>query len=120
MRRPEQVFQASLVRHLHMLLTPATYFFAVPNGGYRRRMEAGILIGQGVKPGVPDLIFIHDGRALGLELKSDKGRISDKQEFAHAAMRAAGAVIGLARNLDEALDFLKANGVPLRIKEVRQ
>jgi hypothetical protein len=41
--------------------------FNVPNGGWRSPVEAAILKGQGVRPGVPDLIVIKDGLPCGLD-----------------------------------------------------
>lgn len=115
-QHPEQDFQASLVRTLTAVLDGRTFFYAVPNGGFRTRTEAAILIGQGVVPGVPDLIFIHDGKTFGLELKAERGRLSENQKLIHGRMEAVGATCGTARTLDEALAFLEANGIPLRIK----
>jgi hypothetical protein len=114
-KHPEQDFQASLVQLLEVILTRETYFFAVPNGGFRTRTEAAILIGQGVKPGVPDLIFISRGKPFGLELKAAKGVVSDNQVTAHDSLRGAGMKIGIARTIDEAIASLKANDIPLRI-----
>lgn len=115
-KRPEQSLQATLVDALHRVLTEETYFFAVPNGGMRSRVEAAIFVGQGVRPGVPDLIFIHKGRAFGLELKSDAGRLNDNQRTAHEGMRAAGARVEVARTFDEAMKHLRDAGIPLRMK----
>ena len=42
-------------------------------------IEAAILKGQGVTPGIPDLALIRDGRAYALELKTDNGRLSPAQ-----------------------------------------
>ncbi len=114
-RHPEQAFQAQLVRALTSALTPETYFFAVPNGGKRTPIEAAIFVGQGVKPGVPDLLFIHDGRAYGLELKADKGRVTEIQRIVHDRLRSVGMRVGVARTLDEAFAFLRDCGIPLRL-----
>ncbi len=114
-QRPEQLLQANLVRFLNIALTGETFFFAVPNGGWRSATEAAIFRGQGVKAGVSDLIIIHKGHAFGLELKSDKGELSFSQRLAHEALRQAGMRIGIARTLDEAIAFLKTNGIPLRL-----
>ena len=114
---PEQDFQAQLVALLQIALPPEVQFFAVPNGGWRTRVEAAILQGQGVKPGVPDLIFIHGGRACGLELKAGNNGLSVDQIREHDRLRGAGMTIGIARTIDEAIGFLKTNNIPLRIKE---
>lgn len=54
----------------------------IPNGGKRRRVEAGILIGMGVRAGAPDLLLItpRGGKSgLALELKAPAGRLSVEQ-----------------------------------------
>lgn len=112
---PEQDFQISLVLLLNVILTPRTRFFAVPNGGWRTRTEAAILKAMGVKPGVVDIVLISEGRAYGLELKDERGRLSDAQIDEQDRLRGAGMIIGIARTIDEAIAFLKANDIPLRI-----
>jgi hypothetical protein len=56
--------------------------FAVPNGGTRHLLEAMNLKRSGVKAGVPD-IFIPIARdcfhGLFLEMKSEKGKVSEDQ-----------------------------------------
>jgi hypothetical protein len=79
------------------------FAFHVPLGGYRRPIEAAILKSIGAVPGIPDLIIIHSGQCFGLELKADRGRLTDVQRVAHGRMRAAGACVAVAYGLDEAL-----------------
>jgi VRR-NUC domain len=67
--------------------------------------------GQGVRPGMPDLIVIKDGLPFGLELKAQGGRLSDAQAEALEAMRAAGADTGVTHGLDAALAWLTARGI---------
>jgi hypothetical protein len=116
MRRPEQVFQASLVKSLAMVLDPSCLMFAVPNGGWRTKREAAILIGQGVVPGIPDLMILFNGTAAGMELKAGRGATSDSQDKVHVRFARAGIPIAIIRTLDEALTFLDSAGVPFRIK----
>jgi hypothetical protein len=62
---------------------------------------------MGAKPGVPDVLIVSRGRLFGLELKNGmRGRLSPTQVAAHDEMREAGAVIGTAGTIDEALDLL--------------
>jgi hypothetical protein len=76
---------------------------SVPNGGYRKPVEAAIMKGLGVVAGVPDVIVIHAGRCYALEIKAPGGRATPKQLAAIAAMEAAGAYTCIAENLDRAL-----------------
>jgi hypothetical protein len=110
-RRLEQDIQRAVVAHYRARTTRATYMFAVPNGGYRRPIEAAIMKATGVTPGIPDLIGIRDGRAFLLELKAEGGRLSDAQRLAHEELRAAGAEVATATGLDEALAWLEARGL---------
>lgn len=114
MRRPEQELQISLVSAPRYLLTPKTAMFHVPNGGFRSAAEAGIFHAMGVVAGVPDLVFVHDGRAFGLELKAEDGRLTEAQRNAHVRLRDAGMRIETVRGFDEALERLREFGIPLR------
>jgi hypothetical protein len=113
--QPEQGFQAALVKLLPSILPRGCMFFAVPNGGFRTKAEAGILHGQGVRAGIPDLMFIYEGRAIGLELKSDRGHLSDNQRAMHIELGMAGARVDVARNIGEALERLREMGIPVRL-----
>lgn len=56
----------------------------IPNGGTRDTIEGRHLKQQGVKPGVPDLCLpVARGRYHGLyiEMKAEKGRTSEAQEW---------------------------------------
>ena len=57
--------------------------------------------------GAPDLVFLHQGRAFALELKSKKGRQSQAQELFEARWLAAGGNYCLENTLDGALLWLK-------------
>lgn len=93
----------------------------VPNGGQRNAIVAAKLKGQGVKPGVPD-ILVFDGilfghpltglaeayKGLAIELKNGKaGRISPAQHEWMDAMLDRGWRVEVCRSLDEVLDLLR-------------
>lgn len=67
----ETEIQAAIVRELRALGFVA---FHVPNGGKRRRIEAAILKGIGVLPGVADVgVLLLGGRIAWLEAKTSTG-----------------------------------------------
>jgi hypothetical protein len=68
---PESAIQKAVFQHL--AARGCGFAFHVPNGGWRSPIEAAILKGQGVRPGVPDLIVIKDGFPFALELKAEGG-----------------------------------------------
>ena len=104
----EAAIQRAVFQHLTLRRVAGVFAFHPPNGGWRSRVEAAILKGLGVCPGVPDVIAIKDGHAYGLELKSPAGRLSPAQRDVLAALRAAGATVSVAYGLDAALVQLEA------------
>ena len=106
-RRVEQQIQRTVLEHLDVRAVPNCYWFHLANGGWRSPVEARVLKGQGVKPGVPDLVLIHGGRTYGLELKAPRGKLTLAQVTAHSLMRAAGAEVEVATGIDAAVRQLE-------------
>jgi hypothetical protein len=51
--------------------------------------------------GIPDIICVKDGRYIGIEVKTDKGRLSEHQhEFARSLMLAGGDYV-IARSIED-------------------
>jgi hypothetical protein len=109
--RPETAIQRAVFEHLRKRAAPGVFAFHVPNGGFRKPVEAAILKGLGVVAGVPDVIAIHNGRVFAIELKAEGGRATDKQLACIAALREAGAFTCIAEGLDRALACLEAWGI---------
>lgn len=87
-----------------------------------RGRRAGIHIGLGVEPGIPDVIVIASvspdvSQVFALELKrlslsGEKFTEHEKrQSETRTRMRLCGVVTGLAYGLDEALDWLERHGL---------
>lgn len=49
--------------------------------------------GTSNRPGHPDFVIQHKGRALNIELKLPKGKLSDKQEVVHAWILRTGSSV---------------------------
>jgi hypothetical protein len=109
--RPEDIIQRAVFEHLRVRSAPAVFAFHPANGGWRSRIEAAILKGLGVHPGVPDVIAIRGGYVYALELKPPGGRLTAAQTSAHAALRAAGADVAVSYGLYDALNRLAAWGL---------
>lgn len=110
-KRPEDAIQRAVFQHLKARAAPNVFAFHVPNGGQRKPIEAAILKGLGVTAGVPDIIAIKDGKAFGLELKADGGKVTPKQLDTMKAMALSGATVGVTHGLDEALQWLESHGI---------
>ena len=115
MRRPEQALQKSVIQYLDTVLPATAWAFHVPNGGGRSKIEAGILKAMGVRPGIPDLCVIWQGRAYWIELKAGKGRASAAQVAAHARLAECGCCpVATCRSIDDVATALLVYGIPSR------
>jgi hypothetical protein len=110
--QPERGLQCAVVEHLAWRAPAGTWFTHFPAGGRRSRVTGAILKGMGTRSGVPDLLILNHGKLFGLELKNGtRGRLSPAQVDTHQEMGRAGATIGTAGTLDEAVSLLQEWGV---------
>lgn len=86
--------------------SPRGLIFSVPNGGMRSKIEAIKLKATGLTPGVSDLIVIYDQKILFLELKKDKGRLSDAQKIFASRIEANGFDYAVAYSVDQAKEII--------------
>ena len=116
---PEADLQRSVVTALKFALPKTAIIHHCANEvtepGPRGAKRQAILVGMGVHPGFADLMVLCDGRALFLELKSVKGRLSPDQEAFRDAVQAQGHAWALVRSLDDALGALADHGFTTRV-----
>ena len=105
--QPEAALQRSVIQHLTWRARPGVFAFHVPNGGWRSRVESAILKAIGTVAGVPDIICIFQGRCYALELKGERGRVTDVQRVVHERLRESGAHVAVAHGIDQALAQLE-------------
>ena len=75
-----------------------------PNGGKRNATEAAKFKAMGVRAGFPDLglyIARHGYHGLFIELKTAKGRQTDKQKYYQAMLEEQGYLYEVVRSLEE-------------------
>lgn len=127
MKRPEEVLHRVIVQYLQLGLPDGWMFWATPNQrGTRKAWELAILKGLGVRAGIPDLFIAGDGRVIGMEIKAPPGtlksggksqakpKLSPAQIDTIGALGKAGIPTLVVRDLNEAIEALKALGVPVR------
>jgi hypothetical protein len=107
----EQQIQRAVCQHLRTRRVPGLVWWHTPNGGRRNHIEAAIFAGLGVRPGVADLVLLHDGRAVALELKTDAGRPTAAQMQFVSDFNAAGGTAAITNGLEQALRTLEAWGL---------
>lgn len=102
-------------------LFPDVYIHHSPNGSKlagsirARQVAGGILKGDGVKAGFPDLIFLWRGGVAFIEVKRPKGSgMSPEQKAVHARLGELGWPVAVAKSADDAHAFLVECGAPCR------
>jgi hypothetical protein len=104
--REAQIHEA-VAGHLRARARPGIHWHHPATGELRDSGTARKLQRMGVRPGLPDFLLLIDARLYGLELKRDRGgRVSADQAAMHAELIDAGAVVAVARGLDQALAIL--------------
>jgi len=103
---PEHELQVRLVKDLRRLVMPGILWFSVPNGDVRTVQAGARLKAEGLRAGIPDLIFIRFGRVYGLELKALKGKQSPSQAIIEMEWLNAGGIYELATGYTEAINVL--------------
>jgi hypothetical protein len=114
------------------ILLPPTVWTTFPAGGYGLTAAAASRLARlGLKPGIPDLFIVHDGRFHGIELKTRTGRLSTSRQVRTRwggtrlvlgqvemlqALEAAGARVAVARSVDDVLFQLKTWNIPTRVR----
>lgn len=112
----ERDLQQAVVQYLRVAC-PDVLVSAVPNGGYRRKLEAVVMKRMGVTAGVPDLMLLwKPGKIAFIELKSERlgSRCSPAQLAFHARLLDLNVPFSVCTSIDEVRVSLKAWGVPHR------
>ena len=107
-KQPERQLQRAVFAFLKRAMPAESFYSAIP-GGDRQMTRA-----PGYVSGMPDVLIIHNGRPLFIELKAPKGRLSEAQKDVNVALWRAGAETCLARSVEEVERLLRAQRIPLR------
>lgn len=95
---------------------PRTLIASFPNGVYiggtpvQRARRWNLLKAEGAMPGMPDLmICMSNGpyHALFIEMKTEKGKLSDTQKIVHAQLINAGYAVKVCRSFEEFTKTIK-------------
>ena len=115
-RQFEWAEQTALVAQLREMLDHSVFWMAVDNQPWSK--AAGIRRKQrGCRAGAPDLLILHKGALIGIEMKSRVGRVSWAQKEVRREMVRAGGSWFLCRTARSALAVLHRQGVPLRNRQ---
>lgn len=130
---PEDDLHAAVARALDLLLLAPAEWTTFPAGGYGLTPQAAARLTRiGLKPAWPDILLVHDARIFGIELKTERGRLSITrtvrtqrggqrtiigQREMHPRLHAAGMSVVVCRSLDEVLGWLGRWNIPTRVRQ---
>lgn len=109
MKHPESKIQQACIKWFdYQYPQYRLNLFAIPNGGARNKIEAGIMKGEGVRAGVADLFLAipkqglkNNYPGLFIEMKTETGRQTDTQKKFEKAVNSQGYFYFLCRSFDE-------------------
>lgn len=116
----EATIHRSVVKLLRTVLLPSVVWFHIPNGELRDPVVAGKLKGMGVVAGLPDLCLMWTDKDTEqpvtgwIELKSEKGRLSDKQADMIGRIASLHHHFSVARSVQDVADLIARWDVPRR------
>lgn len=107
-RQPERALQRAIAEFSAAALPPGAWWGCIPGG------DGKVTTAPGYRPGTPDWLVVHQGRAMFFELKAPKGIARVTQKDAAFQLHKAGALVHLIRSLEGYEEALRIAGVPLR------
>ena len=117
---PEALIQKAIIQWAKIALPSVLVQFS--DAGSKDRGRRRFLAWLGALAGWPDLIFIGQGsspfevRMMALEVKSAKGRLTERQRRMLSLLATLGAYTGVARSVKDAETHAIAAGFPLHAR----
>lgn len=111
----EDQIHKTIAEYLDWVLLPPAVWTTFPAGwGKLNKATAGRLYASGLKTGMPDILIFFNGRATGIEVKTDTGRLSPNQIAMHERLALAGVQVYVCRNTEDVLAALENASLPRR------
>jgi hypothetical protein len=109
MKHQEENLQIVCVRWFKLQYANKGYIIAhTPNGGKRNAREGARFKAMGVLAGFPDLTIIAKGKVFFIEMKSDKGKLTESQESVHGLLRGNGLFVYTVNSLESFMQIRNA------------
>lgn len=98
--------EADVQNSIRLALVPYAVIFRINTG--KVKMEDGRWFDTGVPRGFSDLFGyrLSDNKAVFLEIKNEKGKASKEQLHFIKTMNEKGAIAGVVRSVDEAMELI--------------
>ncbi len=112
--QPETKLQQAVATYLMLCLKPPAWWTSIEHGVEVAPAVAQRWASIGVKPGIPDVLIVHDGRCYWIECKAEKGTLSSAQLDTHEKLMHAGSTIHVCRSVDDLRRSLTLWDIPTR------
>jgi len=124
MGKPEAQLQISVCQHLDVILPSDATYWASLNERNVTKSTGAYVNRMGRKSGVADLLVLHAGRLIAIELKTDNNPIrktrrtyqSANQKDWQADVERCGGFYAVCRSIEDVSGTLRGFGVPIREK----
>jgi hypothetical protein len=93
----EGAIQAAILDYLRL---KGRFFWRNNSGAFKTQHGSFIRFGAS---GAPDIVGCVDGKFVGLEVKTAKGRLSDDQQSFATALERAGGAYHVVRSIDDVI-----------------
>ena len=107
---PEYQLQSLIFEFLKIQLNKDALVTCFPSGG-GGKIRGAMLKRMGLVAGWPDLQIIHKGMYYGLEVKTEKGKVSENQKAIHDSLKKQGAKVAVVRTPEQAWIQIKEWGL---------
>lgn len=111
---PERDLQIAVARFLGLAAPDDLFWTAINPIPGKNAAAAGLSKAMGLRAGVADLLFIHEGLPLFIELKAKAGRESPAQRETSALAGRAATMTWICKSVEEVEAKLRWWGVPLK------
>lgn len=114
----EHRLQMGVAEYLRAALPPEVWWSSIDMANAKDALTGAIRKARGAVAGIPDVLLCHAGKLIGIEIKTETGRLSPAQIVQHQRMRVAGAAIYVVRNSYDVEAVLREEGIPVRARHL--
>jgi len=118
----EAQLHVSVAEFLDWILLPPAMYSTFPAGWGKLGLKTSKQLKRsGLKPGMPDvLVFPGHGGVVGIELKADGNYLTPIQRETHKMLRDAGVHVYVAKCIEDVIEVLTTELIPMRPTGGRQ
>ena len=128
MANPEADLQILVCQFLDVALPTCATYWASLNERNVSAATGRYLNTMGRKAGVADLLIVHAGRLIAIELKTEASKIyrtkrtnqTSNQKAWQGVIEAAGGFYAVCRSIDDVRGSLASFGVPMKARQSRK